>query len=399
MNILIYIPELTQANGGIKQYTVALLKILINDQDNHYFVYHNSDDPDIISLICKFPRLKKIQDVDIIFPKKKYWKGKFEDIKKRLSERSDIKIEGKKISFTDALCTQFDIDIIHCTYPHKNIPHSDKSKLIVTLHDVQELHFPENFTPEERAYRAITYLELLNKADRVIVSYDHIKKDIIRYFKVDSKKIEVLLLNMKNLWIDKFRDKDMVDIKHLGLPERFLLYPANTWQHKNHLALMSALAEAKEKYQVLINIVCTGHKNEHFAEIERLITQLDIADQVFFTGVVEEDVLYALYKTSTGVVIPTTYEAGSFPLYESILLHVPVICSNVTSLPETINNNDFVFDPFKIAEITNLMIKLWEDDLFRKRNTRHLKESSQQFQNNSSPLEQILNLYSEVTEN
>jgi glycosyltransferase involved in cell wall biosynthesis len=269
----------------------------------------------------------------------------------------------------------------------------------VTLHDVQELHFPENFTPEERAYRAITYLELLRKADRVIVSYDHIKRDIIKYFKVDSKKIQVLLLNMKNLWIDKFHDKDMVDIKHLGLPERFLLYPANTWQHKNHLRLMSALAEAKEKYRIIINIVCTGHRNEHFNEIERLVTQLDIAEQVFFTGVVEENVLYSLYKSCTGVIIPTTYEAGSFPLYESILMNVPVICSNVTSLPETIGNKDYVFDPFKTDEISNLMIKLWQDEDFRERNIKHVKESSQQFQNNDSALEQVLNVYSEVIEN
>ena len=288
--------------------------------------------------------------------------------------------------------------IFNCTCPHKYIPHSRKAKLIVTLHDVQELHFPENFSPEERAYRATTYLALLRKADQVIVSYEHIKKDLIKYFNINSKKINVLLLNMINLWIDKFLGKDIVDVTPLGLPESFLLYPANTWLHKNHLRLMYAIAEAKEKHDIKINIVCTGHKNEHFREIENLVTQLNIADQVFFTGVVEEKVLYSLYKTCRGVIIPTTYEAGSFPLYESILLNIPVVCSNVTSLPETIGQNEFVFDPFKVEEITNLMIKLWNDNIFRAKNEKHVKEWSSTLYTKDNFLSKLTGLYNSLNE-
>ena len=72
-----------------------------------------------------------------------------------------------------------------------------------------------------------------------------------------------------------------------------------------------------------------------------------------------------MYKKAHGVVIPTKYEAGSFPLIESIFLQIPVICSNVTSLPETIGNSDFTFDPRNENEIIDKLEKIYFDSSYR----------------------------------
>jgi glycosyltransferase involved in cell wall biosynthesis len=53
-----------------------------------------------------------------------------------------------------------------------------------------------------------------------------------------------------------------------------------------------------------------------------------------------------LYRNAALVVIPTEYEAGSYPLLEAMMLGAPVICSNVTSLPDAIEDKRFVFDPY-----------------------------------------------------
>ncbi len=68
-----------------------------------------------------------------------------------------------------------------------------------------------------------------------------------------------------------------------------------------------------------------------------------------------------------GVVVPSLYEAGSFPLMESIFLNVPVICSNVTSLPDTIGDDDFIFDPTDSSSLKNKLKQLWLDENFRKK--------------------------------
>ena len=356
LNILYYIPGIGQEMGGLRQYAVALLKILANDTANNYHVLHDRNDPEIMDVIKEHSRLTLLNS-----PKKK-----------RLSKYTDrvsnayTRVTGRAAAtgFLDDICKKHKIDIIHC--PYQFLAESRYSRSICTMHDVQELHFPEYFTPEDRADRAVAYLKYIKNADKIIVSYQHIKADIIRYFNIGVDRIAVCLLDMGNLWIDKFSSADIISLTHLHIPEKFILYPANTWVHKNHLKLLEALALIKAQGHTDLKVVCTGHKTSYFDSIlKSYIDKEGLSGQVIFTGVVNEQELYSTYKTCAGVVVPTLYEAGSFPLVESILLDVPVICSNVTSLPETIDNDAFVFNPTDVQELSSMLLRLWSDETFR----------------------------------
>ena len=98
------------------------------------------------------------------------------------------------------------------------------------------------------------------------------------------------------------------------------------------------------------------------------------------------------------MVIPTLYEAGSGPLYEAMRYSSPVICSNITSLPETIGNDKFIFDPNSVNEMTALIKKMLTDDGFRKENLDNSKKrmaslKAVDYANN------IIDVYKKVTAN
>jgi glycosyltransferase involved in cell wall biosynthesis len=364
VNILIYIPDMSQSYGGIRQYSVGLLNILSEDSNNTYFIYHNNNDSEVL----KFKRVSNFTFIDDHSVSLTFFEKKLE-LGKRLYNFLVRRLRlGNQLSFSsiiDKLCIKFKVDIIHC--PYQYIPVTRNAKLITTLHDVQELHFPEYFSPEERAYRATSYLDFLKRADKVVVSYKHIKCDLVTYFQVPENKVNVILLDMQKLWFDKYSEKEMAELGTYSLPAKYLLYPANTWKHKNHLLLIEAVKYLKETYNKKVYVVCTGHQNEHYIVIKNKIEDLGLRDQVLFLGIVNELSLYTLYKRAIGVVIPTQYEAGSFPLMESMLLGVPVVCSNVTSLPETIGDEAFLFDPFSVKSIGEKMLELWEFETFRKK--------------------------------
>ena len=367
MNILYYIPGIGQEMGGLRQYAVALLKILAADTENQYFVLHDRDDPEIMAVLKDNPVVSLVRT-----PKS----SRITLYKNRLSGVY-ARVAGRSISpnFLDEVCKKHNIKIIHC--PYQFLPESKFARSICTMHDVQELHFPEYFTPEDRADRAVAYLKYIKNADKIIVSYRHIKEDIIRYFNVSADRIAVCLLDMGNLWIDKFSPSDVISLVHLNIPSKFILYPANTWAHKNHLKLLEALALVKAQGLTDLKVVCTGHKTPYFDDVLKpFIEKEGLADQGIFTGVVNEKELYSAYKTCVGVVVPTLYEAGSFPVMESILLDVPVICSNVTSLPETIGNDAFVFDPTNAKAINEMMIRLWSDEKYREMSVANCKKQS-----------------------
>ena len=259
-----------------------------------------------------------------------------------------------------------DIDLLHVPYqtaPIYDLPYP----FIVTMHDVQELHFPEFFTPEERAYRAEHYWKSLKYSSGVVVSFNHVKQDLIKYFRLPESKIYVCPPPYKQIKLDSptKEETESYTQKYINFKD-FILYPAQTWEHKNHLSLIKAVELIKAKYSRSISVICTGKKNDRFfPNIENYLEKSTVSEQIHFMDIVPETELCWLYKNCSLVVIPTLYEAGSFPLLEAMSLEVPVICSSVTSLPETIGDSKFIFDPLNIEQIADLIVKMLDDQQLR----------------------------------
>ncbi len=395
MNILIYAPVINQESGGIIQYSTGILDLITKDTENTFYIFHNSIDDSILKILNNYPHLHPVTDHDIHLRGFSSFNRYAIRLYNKFARRFDLKLKKHKTEL-DKLCKKLKIEIIHC--PFQYLPQVNNVKLITTLHDVQEIHFPEYFTPEERAWRANNYLDFLRQSDIVIVSYLHVKNDLMKYFNVPEDKIRTLLLPMHNNWFSKFSDDDIVELNKFGFKEKFLLYPANTWKHKNHIRLIEAVDLIRKQFHLSVNIVCTGHLNENYKEIKQKIESLNLENQFVFTGIINEQELFSTYEKCYGVVIPTTYEAGSFPLYESILLNKPVICSNVTSLPETIGADEYTFNPFNIEEIANKIVLLWSSIEYREMNLLQLRKQAEIIKENN-PLPYLQFIYQQLKHN
>jgi glycosyltransferase involved in cell wall biosynthesis len=244
---------------------------------------------------------------------------------------------------------------------------------IITMHDVQELHFPEYFSAEERASRGLENLFAIRNAKAVVVSYEHVKRDLIRLFKCDEGRIFVAPLPIAECVLPAPTEEQSrtYSLRHSS-KGKFILYPAQTWQHKNHLRLIEAYEYARRKAKTHFSLVCAGHKNDFYQQvIASRVAASPFSDSIFFTGglsVPWEPELRWLYENALGVVIPSMYEAGSFPLIEAMSLGTPVICSDTTSLPDTIGNRHFVFPSNDCEKMAEAILKLIEDTTYRSEN-------------------------------
>jgi len=378
MNILINIPDLSKEHGGVYQYSVALLKILAKGNLSHnFFVLCNNPNQDIKEIVVGNSNFNFTRTQLPIYSKFKLLKYR---ICNKVYRKLGIKKRLKTKDLYDCIISDYDINIIHT--PTQSLIKKPNVKSITTLHDVQELHFPEFFTSGQRAYRAVHYKKAIDGADAVIVSYEHVKKDIEKYFNKPKDQIHTILLDMQDLWFEKIKIRNSKLLDKYNLPLNFLLYPASSWEHKNHLNLIKAI---KHLNNAEINLICTGHPTENYtSRIEPFIKDQGLIDKVKFLGIVSDEELFELYHSCRAVVVPTLYEAGSFPLMESIIMGIPVICSNVTSLPETIGDNRFVFDPINIDDIADKINKIWSDDFYRDENKFLLKTQAEKIKNNNS---------------
>ncbi len=272
------------------------------------------------------------------------------------------------------------LDLMH--FPMSTPPHSPEHvpylvppllelrvPYIATIHDVQELRFPEYFSPAQRAIRAMHKWKVMDQARKIIVSYDHVKEDLIQYFPLSAEKIHVCPIAHQSIYFQEPSSAGgKIYEEKYRMWKPFLLYPAQTWPHKNHRHLLKAMQRIRDNRGMDLRLICTGHANDYQQNIVAQAKALDLGDRVVFAGVVPEDELSWLYRHTALVAIPTEYEAGSFALIEAILLGVPVICSNVTSLPETIGDGRFTFGPNDVDALSQLIFRMLTDGSFREEN-------------------------------
>ena len=390
-SVLYFIPNLNRSYGGVYQYSLSLLKALIKEQNPVFYFYVLCSEPgdDILSLTDEYKNLKI---VDLVKESEPFF-SRLKRISFEIGNLISKRLWNKEVFVVEScyqyIINKYKINITHC--PYQKLLKVPGVPAISTLHDVQELYFPQFFTPIQRIERAISFERLAQCSDAIIVSYHHVKKDVIKFFQVPAHKIHVCFLALKDLWLDSYTETDILDLQELSLPEEFIFYPAATWEHKNHIRLLESLKLLKDE-GIMIHAVFTGHKTEFYNKIEEKILQWNLAEQVYFIGLVDDVVLYSIYKKAKAVVVTSLYEAGSFPLMESMILNVPVICSNVTSLPETIGNPMFTFDPNNATEIAEKIESIFFDQSFRTINKKNNEEKSQILRN-SCVAQKIFSLY------
>lgn len=262
-------------------------------------------------------------------------------------------------------------DLMHVPFqvpPVFDIPY------ICTMHDVQDLHFPEFFTPLEREMRAKEYRLSLANAERVVVSFDHVKCDLIRYFKMPDEKVVVIPVPFSECELkaaDEFKKQEYK--RKYSDVEMYFLYPAKTWPHKNHLGLIDAFERIQDRLPKA-QLLFTGKLDEYYSStLKKRVEKSPAGHRIQFLGVIPEEELRWLYENTACVVIPTLYEAGSFPLLEAMSLEVPVICAQTTSLPVTIDDRQFTFNPTDAGSMADLMVTMVENSEFRTTNIENSK--------------------------
>jgi glycosyltransferase involved in cell wall biosynthesis len=380
MRIGFYIHHSMLKAGGIFTYSIGILRLLLKSAEIQSIVLFTT--PEVKKNLSEFENISKVEfsilDRNSFFTKIRFALSyflfdtytiytKYSSGNKFLNFLKNFSI---KLNPYNALLKSSGISLFHVPIQYSPI-YGTKIPVVITMHDLQEFHFPENFSSAERIHRTINNHKAMYEADKIIVSFEHIKKDIIKFYNVPENKVSVCPPPFAENWFTTKKETDwrILEEKH-SISKKYLLYPAATWPHKNHLRLLEALKEVQKSIPH-IKLICTGNKTDYFKTIENNIIELKIENSVKFLGIVPEDDLIGLYKNAELVVIPTLYEAGSGPLYEAMRYEIPVICARTTSLPGTISDDRFIFDPKNAKDMAVQINKLLTDAELKNANVQN----------------------------
>ena len=234
-------------------------------------------------------------------------------------------------------------------------------------HDLQHLHLPELFPERDIELRELWYRSFCEQASMVVMMTSWGRSDLLAHYDLRAEKVEVIPWGSV---MDAYPRPTGADVeaarRELELPERFLLYPAQTWRHKNHERLLEALALVREGHGEVPTLVCSGHLTEFHEMLERRVDELDLRGSVKFVGFVTPVQLRSLYELATALVFPSRFEGWGMPVSEAFASGVPVASSSATGLPEVVGDAGLIFDPDSPAEIADAVWRLLSEPELRR---------------------------------
>jgi glycosyltransferase involved in cell wall biosynthesis len=234
---------------------------------------------------------------------------------------------------------------------------------IYNPHDLQHLRYPQFFSPSVLAWRETIYPAGCHFAQTVVVGSQWVKDDVIRRYRIDPDKVQVIPEAAPSQSWAEPSSADLARARATyGLKPPFIVFPGVTWPHKNHLQLFRALAHLRDQRGLTVRLICTGARYpDHWPRIEAGLREFALSGQVKFLGYVPEPDLRAIYRLASCLVLPSFYEASSLPIFEAWFDGLPVVCSNAAALPQQVHDAALLFDPADVNALADALATVMTD--------------------------------------
>ena len=251
---------------------------------------------------------------------------------------------------------KLDFDIVHSVagYTH---PDMLGFPGILTINDLQHLHYPQFFSPEEYAERERLYRESAARAKHIICISEATRQDVHQQYDIPLEKMStVWIIPSRNVWqpLSESARKSLLAGMQITTP--FFFFPAHCWPHKNHARLVEAFQRIVTELPANTKLVMTGRQfpDDHPAAI--FLRDNDLSAHVIHLGFRSPLEVRALFQGCLALVFPSLFEGYGMPVAEAIIAGKPVLCSNVTSLPELAGEAALTFDPNNVEEIAQALL-------------------------------------------
>lgn len=266
-------------------------------------------------------------------------------------------------------------DVLFCpftapTYAEPGIP------VVSLVCDLQHKDYPHFFDSDEIYARESFLGEVQKRADAVICISESTRQAVLKHLKTNPDKTHTIHISIHSRLIEHNINKIEQQLQKLRINNPYMFYPANFWPHKNHRMLLTAYGMYISRHpESRLDLVFTGALDEAQHKLQSDVKQMGLERRVHFLGYLPEDQLTAVWQGCSFLVFPSLYEGFGIPVLEAMQFGKPVICSNVTSLPEVAGDAALYFDPRKPEEIVKNIEKIMGNeelyaDLVRRGNER-----------------------------
>jgi len=237
------------------------------------------------------------------------------------------------------------VDAFHCSNQVRNPPR--RTRLTGTLYDMTCLLMPQNHTAgnvqAERNYAET----VLSRADGLIAISQHTKADAVRALNLNPEKIAVIYPGVPDAFFSAVPG---------ARAKPYILFVGTVEPRKNVDTLLDAYQLLPVGLRAEYDLTIAGPIGWHAEATAARLTSPPAG--IRYLGYVSERELPALTAGATVFVYPSLYEGFGFPVAQAMAAGVPVITSDVSSLPEVTGAAATLIDPMSVSELRDALARL-----------------------------------------
>tara|TARA_X000000950_G_scaffold45778_1_gene52116 strand:- start:5588 stop:6715 length:1128 start_codon:yes stop_codon:yes gene_type:complete len=202
-------------------------------------------------------------------------------------------------------------------------------------------------------YRKIILPVVIKKFDQIITCSEYSKQQIIKRFKIKDDKITVIwaAIDLKNFDFDK-----NIDISN---KKPYFLHIGGQPDHKNTISVIKSFSLLPPEYISKYKLYIVGiNEINVLKSYKSIVASLNLNEKIIFLPYQKDEEIVQLFKYATLSIFPSKEEGFGIPIIESFKYGCPLLCSNVSCMPEIAQDAAHYFNPNSNIELTNGIIKI-----------------------------------------
>lgn len=293
--------------------------------------------------------------------------------------------------------------------PAHTIPWIHPKKTVVTIHGLEYEYCPEAYSAFERRHLRLTTRLAVKWARKIIVPSECTKRDLIKFYQANKEKVKVVyhgydqkVQSQKSLRRQSsvfrsctateesfgasatkvksvIQNSKFKNTKYRIQNTKCILFIGRLEKRKNLVRLIQIFNLLKKKYNISHKLILAGKKGFGFKEIKKAIQNSSYQRDIFLKGYILEKEKTDLLKNADIFVFPSFYEGFGIPVLEAMVSGTPVVCSNVSSLPEIVGNAALLVDPLDADKAAEAVYKLLKDENLRNKMIKRGFENIKRF--------------------
>ena len=250
-------------------------------------------------------------------------------------------------------------DVLFC--PSHILPPFSPKKSVITIHDFAWKYFPEAYSKTSLWLQKTAIERAMRKKAQIIVYTQSTLRDLKKFYKIENSKISFVPMGFDRSRYQKTR---ACSDKIIG---PYILSVGRLERRKNTAGIVKSYLLLRKERKIKEKLVLVGKPGIGYGEIKNLINSAgEIKNDIIETGYVSDKELRALYSGASLFVFPSLIEGFGFPILEAFAAEIPVVTSNISSMPEVANGAALLVNPKKPFEIAAAMSQILNKPALRR---------------------------------